>query len=151
MNRITFQFIPSSRGSISIHLNKNKNDIAEVSASSNGFKTLYLKQGGRIEIFPNGTIRYTFESGRLDDISLTERYDALRSILEDIVTDTLRKYTVVLLLNNNCPNKMYQDMIDEIRNMGKKDFQSSYPNYTELNENTVKISFRDANSEIYIP
>lgn len=150
MTRFTFQFIARPGEDGSIEVRESSDEVACVERVNGSLTEVYLKDGSSIEVLPNGDLRYSINTKNHDDVDLEKVFEQGLATVRKIVAGSKNEYSVSLLVNNTDPVGTYLNISDKITKLGKKEFNNDDPSYSELNDNTVKISFRDERKGVLI-
>lgn len=143
MTRFTFQFIPkASQKTTELEINESSERISHIEYSQGDFKVITLKSGAWIETTPNDDIRYSVKRNHVGEKSLKNIFEQAIESIEEVIDTMGAAYDVCLLMNNAHPVDTYLSINDEIERFSEKNMNNDDPRYSELSDNTVKISFR---------
>lgn len=149
MTRLTFQFIPSKPATSSdVSLDYATGQAKQTEELLGGLTAIHFNDGTRLGYDTSGHLRYSVNVNNISNETLYTVYESALEIIEDTLSREGLSYTVCLILNGKNIVSIYLDQIDSIKNFASREFNSSHLDYTELNGQTIKISFNRDSSEI---
>ncbi|GGN96735.1 hypothetical protein [Haloarcula pellucida] len=141
MTRITFQFVPSSFIHTDEIILKNQyTDSACVDSNNLGVTTIEL-QDGRLDKVASGSIRYSVDDKALSEDTIERVYDEAIQTLNEVLAEGGHDYRVSLIIGDMDSYEQYYRNRGSILKFGSNVLESEDPEYTELDEFSVKISF----------
>ena len=148
MSRVTFQFVPERGDSNTdplTHLEK-RNEFEETEKFENGFSELKINSSNWVEVGGRGDIRYTTKEFDSNSLSITEIFNDALSLFGELIVESDTDYRVCLLIGDSDPVDTYLGNKNLIREFGRNMFCDENPSYTELNKDTVKLTFQKNSS-----
>lgn len=142
MIRLTFQFIPSKfNNSAEVEVNYSSNRIDHIEKLDGGLRFIHLKSGHRLEYDVSGDIRYSIDVEGLSKHKLYTTYESAQKAIRDVIILDRAAYNVCLILHSQKAVSVYLDSLDDIGEFATHEFNNSNPTYTELGDQTIKLSF----------
>lgn len=142
MTRLTFQFIPLSPVSLEgYNPEQSSGRIESIDRLADGLTTVQLKGGGKVEYDIDGTLRYSETINTASVDVLDAIFDKAVETLEGLSLTESRRYNVCMILNGESVVSSYIDAADDIGDFGAMEFGNRSPEYTELSDRSIKLSF----------
>jgi hypothetical protein len=140
MIEITFQFVPPSTQPYEPNIQTD--DKEGISRKAGGVTTIRLSQQREIEFSEIGSVRYTVELSDANRLELQNVFRLAVDTIKDTLHTDVSDYSVCLLISGTDPIQSYLDQKSVINAFGADNLNCGSPQYSEINDNTVKISFR---------
>jgi hypothetical protein len=141
MTEYIFQFVPSESTTQDYDIIADGESILKVVSKAGGITALKLSQQRRLEFSEIGSIRYIVEIGDRNEFEFSQLFDSAKIIIEEQLQTDISCYRVCLLISGKNSIQSYLDEKSKIQTFGEKELNCHTPSYTELNDNTVKLSF----------
>lgn len=140
MIRITFQFIPLTPDATEVELERASDRIKRVDELNGDMTVVYFQDGSRLEYDIDGNLRYSVRAQSMSDKDLDSIYESALRVIEEVHHGT-QSYSVCLILNDENVVNIYIDEVDDIERFSDTRFNNPSPEYTELGDQTIKLSF----------
>jgi hypothetical protein len=132
-----------------VSLNSRKeSEFETISRSYN--KTVVEFEDYEIEFDEVGNIRFSTSRSDLNQQVIHEEYERAISIISDIFKKPERQYRVSLVFAASDFAMQSIELRDEVFEFGEDRFGQRNPEYTELCENSVKVSFGAGNAAVVL-
>jgi len=132
MTEIIFQFIPRQIGEVP---NSNMSSNFDIS-------TIDIDRKHRIEYNKFGSIRFVFEFNPSTDLNIYNIFNRAKNSIEKELDIKLENYSACLLITGDDPVLTYLNKEDHILEFSQSQFECMDPTYSEINDQTIKVSFR---------
>lgn len=132
MTKIIFQFVPRQIGDTSDWDTSSESEI----------ESIHIDEEHHIEFSKFGSIRYVSETNLSSDINIQKIFQEAKESIESEFGTTLENYSACLLITGDRPVITYLEEEDRILEFGESQFECVNPNYSEINDQTVKVSFQ---------
>lgn len=142
MTEITFQFVPSASLSDDNAIYCDPEIGSDAVVKEGGITSIRLGQHKELEFSEMGSIRYTVRRGNIDSTNFKQIFESAKKSIQDVFHTDISGYTVCLLISGENPVPAYMHEKSRIQSFGKNELNCKNPSYTELNDNTIKLSFR---------
>jgi len=150
MIRITFQFMPVSFSNTDPIELKGKYRKSGISDSSSTGITTIEQQNSRIDVAANGSIRYSVEVETLNENVIYETYSDATKALNEVTKTNDQYYRISIIIANLDTFDQYYKNRQLISEFGSTKLETDNPKYTELSEDTVKISFGNSSRKVTV-
>lgn len=141
MIRLTFQFVPFSFTETDKFKLKNEYIDSKSGDPKRTEITIVQLRDARLEVAASGSIRYSVNSEEISEEILNNVYNKAQSSLSKVLLEGPQIYRVSLIIGEMESYDQYHKNRDHIAEFSSTVFGSEEPEYTELNEQSVKISF----------
>lgn len=142
MTEITFQFVPSGSISDNSAIYVDRDSGSDVVVKEGGITSIRLDKHKQLEFSEMGSIRYTVRTGDMDSINLKQMFESAKNSIQGVLHTDVSGYTVCLLISGENPVQAYMDEKNRIQTFGEDELNCRNPSYSELNNKTIKLSFR---------
>lgn len=142
MTELTLQFIPLDSDIRSAIEVAASDDIRKISEKTGGLTSITLDKKKKIEFSKFGSIRYSEKVERLDQADLYRMFESAKAKIQNILNVDVSDHSVCILITGTNSVSLYLENEKKISEFGMSKFDCQDPKYTEINDTTIKLSFR---------
>lgn len=141
MTEIIFQFVPSQPVEEGYGITFDGETKMDIIPKEGGITAIKLSQQRQLEFSDIGSIRYIVEIEDRNEFGFKQLFDSAKNTIHEHLQEDISNYTVCLLISGKNSIQSYLDEKIKIQAFGEDELNCDNPSYTELNGNTIKLSF----------
>lgn len=143
MTEITFQFIPPTvEEFVARDVFVDDGSVEHIINKDGNITSVRLSQQRYLEFSGMGSIRFTLSEEDLEGLDLNQSYGLALETIQNVLHIDVSDYCVVLLISDENPARKYLELEEKIEIFSDNTLNCESHEYSEINDNTIKLSFR---------